>query len=429
MVARPKQIILLAVGALACVNAAVAKDPDWKRRGRPARRLVSLGRGNVDLRHILANQAATGSWPKNIDTTKLQTGKKDEHGTFDNGATVGEIRFLVRAYRVTAKPEYRDAVIKAVDHILVRSIRPAAGRSSFRRVSSISPHHVQRRCNERQPVLELAARGVNLGSSLRVLRIAARRPPRRSMPELLASSNLRSSWTAKRRSGVRSMTRSRSSLVREPSSRSRCDARRRGDSTLLMSLDHPSPPVITAVEAGARWFEEVKLQGIRQVVENGDKRIVADPNAPPLWVRFSEIGTNRPLFCGRDSVVKYDLAAIEPERRNGYAWYGTWGDALAKRYARWKSNRSKPRFWHSDRRKVKSQNEIRWMNEEVAECWARFPRTFFLLALLSTSSFDSWWSFFLDRLKSLRIRAGIDHLATCDPHDPPSGVVRSAISG
>ncbi len=67
--------------------------------------------------------------------------------------------------------------------------------------------------------------------------------------------------------------------------------------------------------------------------------MIPDPNAPPLWARFYEIGTNRPLFCGRDSVVKYDIAGIEPERRNGYAWYGTWGDGLATRFTRWKSKR------------------------------------------------------------------------------------------
>ena len=64
--------------------------------------------------------------------------------------------------------------------------------------------------------------------------------------------------------------------------------------------------------------------------------IVPDPNAPPLWARFYEIDTNRPFFCGRDGVKKYAMAEIEPERRNGYAWYGNWGRRVAERYARWK---------------------------------------------------------------------------------------------
>jgi len=45
--------------------------------------------------------------------------------------------------------------------------------------------------------------------------------------------------------------------------------------------------------------------------------------------------TNRPLFLGRDGAIKYDLAAIDHERRNGYAWYGYWGLKLSQPYARW----------------------------------------------------------------------------------------------
>jgi len=45
----------------------------------------------------------------------------------------------------------------------------------------------------------------------------------------------------------------------------------------------------------------------------------------------------RPIFIGRDSVIRYDVAEIEAERRNGYAWYVTEPDALlTKDYPKWK---------------------------------------------------------------------------------------------
>ena len=110
---------------------------------------------------------------------------------------------------------------------------------------------------------------------------------------------------------------------------------------LLMSLEDPGPDVVRAVRAGARWYEDAKLIGIRQVVGDGDKKIVPDPAAPPLWARFYEIGTNRAFFCGRDGVKKGDLAEIEAERRNGYAWYGEWGHQVLSRYARWEAARSR----------------------------------------------------------------------------------------
>ena len=110
----------------------------------------------------------------------------------------------------------------------------------------------------------------------------------------------------------------------------------------LMNLDDPSPEVTEAVAAGVAWFESAKLSGIRQTRVDGDKVIVEDVDAQPLWARFYEIETNRPIFCGRDGVKKYSLAEIEAERRNGYAWYGDWGRPLASEYTKWQKNRPAP---------------------------------------------------------------------------------------
>ena len=43
------------------------------------------------------------------------------------------------------------------------------------------------------------------------------------------------------------------------------------------------------------------------------------------------------VFADRDGVAKPDLAGIGYERRNGYAWYGTWPQSLlAVEYPAWK---------------------------------------------------------------------------------------------
>jgi PelA/Pel-15E family pectate lyase len=113
---------------------------------------------------------------------------------------------------------------------------------------------------------------------------------------------------------------------------------------LLMSVDRPSTEVVQAVEGAVAWFEAAKLTGIRQTVVDDPKAprgrnkvVVADPSAPPLWARFYEIGTNKTLFADRDGEPKYALADIGYERRNGYAWYGTWpAKLLAGSYPAWK---------------------------------------------------------------------------------------------
>jgi PelA/Pel-15E family pectate lyase len=52
-----------------------------------------------------------------------------------------------------------------------------------------------------------------------------------------------------------------------------------------------------------------------------DRVVVNDPKAPPIWARFYELGTARPLFCNRDGKAVYSLAEVDRERRTGYGWY------------------------------------------------------------------------------------------------------------
>jgi PelA/Pel-15E family pectate lyase len=68
-----------------------------------------------------------------------------------------------------------------------------------------------------------------------------------------------------------------------------------------------------------------------------DVVVVPDATAPPIWARHYEIGTDRPIFAGRDAVKRYALAEIEAERRTGTAWYGHWPTSLLNdEYPRWR---------------------------------------------------------------------------------------------
>lgn len=118
----------------------------------------------------------------------------------------------------------------------------------------------------------------------------------------------------------------------------------------LMELPNPTPEVITAIESAIAWFESAKIEGLRietfpitPVRFEGftariDRRVVEDPQAPPIWARFYDIETNRPFFCNRDGIKVDHLAEVKLERRAGYAWYGTWPARLSERdYPAWKS--------------------------------------------------------------------------------------------
>jgi PelA/Pel-15E family pectate lyase len=108
----------------------------------------------------------------------------------------------------------------------------------------------------------------------------------------------------------------------------------------LMGIEKPSPEVVRAVKAAVAWFESVRIPGIRVVQRDGDRFVVEDAAAPPLWARFYELDTNRPFFCGRDGIVKYKLSEIEHERRNGYRWYTDRpAKLLADLYPKWLDRR------------------------------------------------------------------------------------------
>jgi PelA/Pel-15E family pectate lyase len=326
---------------LFCVAApgASAKSFPWRVYAEKPEDWYKSGEGARIAENVLSHQSQQGDWPKNIDTSeKPYDGDRSRLvGTFDNGATVGEIRFLAKAYAVTGQTRYRDAFKKALDHVLAAQYPNGGWPQTFPPGKSY-PRHITLNDNTMVNLLELVrdvARSDAFGFVDR---------PRRSACERAFDVGIDCIVKCQVKAGGRPAVwcaqhdektlEPRGARTYELPSLSGSESA--GVLLLLMSLEDPTADAIRAVHAGARWFEASRLTGIRQVMVDGNKVIVQDRNAPPLWARFYEIDTNRPFFCGRDGVKKYDMAEIEAERRNGYAWYGTWGNSVAARYASWK---------------------------------------------------------------------------------------------
>ncbi len=117
----------------------------------------------------------------------------------------------------------------------------------------------------------------------------------------------------------------------------------------LMDIKNPTTEIVDAIESAVRWFEKSKINGIRVdtiplkgAIRGIDRVVVQDKNAPPLWARFYEIPTNRPIFTGRDKVLRNALAEIEIERRTGYQYYTNAPQRLLEvDYPKWKEKISK----------------------------------------------------------------------------------------
>jgi PelA/Pel-15E family pectate lyase len=111
----------------------------------------------------------------------------------------------------------------------------------------------------------------------------------------------------------------------------------------LLAIDNPSDVAKRSIQSAVAWFQKVKIEGVDvrwqrdpNLPRGGDRVLIADPSAKPLWARFYEIGTNQPMYVGRDGVVRDNLADIEYERRVGYNWVGEFAaDLLEKDYPAW----------------------------------------------------------------------------------------------
>jgi PelA/Pel-15E family pectate lyase len=298
-------------------------------------------------RNILSHQADLGGWPKNIDTTVAPyTGdRKALKPTFDNDATTDELRFLARIYRATQSERYRQAFEKGMDYIL-KAQYLSGGWPQFYPTDDKYHRYITFNDNAMTRLLEFLRETYTSDVYSFVdsgRRQAARRAFDRGI-ECILKCQIRvngklTAWCAQHDEVTYEPRPGRSyELVSLSGSESV------GIVRLLMSLDHPSPAVVRAVEGAVAWFKAAKIPGIRQVMRpderaprGRDKIVIQDPTAPPMWARFYEIGTNRPIFADRDGVAKRELSAIGYERRNGYAWLGYWPQPLLeKEYPAWR---------------------------------------------------------------------------------------------
>ena len=295
--------------------------------------------------NVLTWQTPTGSWPKNKDTASEPfTGdSEDLHGTFDNSATTNELRFLARAFRHTDKPRYRQAFLKGFYHILEAQY-PNGGWPQYYPIGKGYHRHITYNDDVMVQNLELL-RDVSESSDYEFLKIEHRTKAKTAVTKgidcvlrtQIKQDGKLTAWCAQHDEITLKPAWGRSYEPPSTSGAESVDVVR-----FLMSIQEPTQEIIAAIEGAVKWFRSVTIQGIRLerfTNTNGqeDKRVVKDPDAAPIWARFYEIDTNRPIFLDRDSVVRYSFSEISQERRTGYAYYGGWATGLiTDEYPRWR---------------------------------------------------------------------------------------------
>jgi PelA/Pel-15E family pectate lyase len=304
--------------------------------------------------NVLMYQRDSGGWPKNIDMAKLLTAadaaalvkqKQAIDSTIDNGASYTQLIFLARVFAAKKFDRYKRAFLKGVDYLLDAQYANGGWPQYFP-----SPQgyygHITFNDGAMIGVLKLLQDVVQNRPPYSFVddrrRIRAGQAVQRGLEVILKTQvlvkNQRTIWGAQHDPVTLAPAPARTF---EPVSLASAESV--GIVRFLMSLDQPTRQVVDAIQSAVKWFETAKISGIRWVqtadaAKPGrfERVVMRDSSAGPLWARFYEIETNRPVFAGRDGVIKYDVQEIEVERRNGYRWYvDDPNELLNKDYPAW----------------------------------------------------------------------------------------------
>ena len=289
--------------------------------------------------NVLLHQRGTGGWSKNVDMAAVLTErekaglikqKQKNDSNIDNGATYTQLAFLARVYTARKLERHRDAFLKGVDYLLKAQYDNGGWPQYYPRLTGYYKHIT-----------------FNDGAMINVLRllrdIAQKKAAyvfvdedRRDKAEKAVQKGveciLKTQIVVQGKRTVWCAQHDEVTLAPAGGRKYELPSLSGGESVqivrFLMGIERPGEQVVEAIESAVAWFKRSKITGIRWIEKphgsrpgDFDRMVVQDPNAEPLWARFYEIGTNRPMFVGRDGVVKYNVAEIEEERRNGYQWY------------------------------------------------------------------------------------------------------------
>jgi len=358
--ARSRALAALDKTALAAERAALAgpapADPPEDHSGGAGMPLdrPAAWYGTPEARHvadvIVSFQTAAGGWGKNVDRRGplRQPGQhwvasgKSFVGTIDNNATTTELRFLARVQAQTPGPAgqaYRDAFLKGARYLFDAQY-PNGGYPQVYPLEGGYHDAVTFNDDALIDVVEvledIARRDRDYAFVPAPVAGAARAALDKAVQLILATQvvrdGVRTAWG--QQVDVLTLTPAGArnfepvSLVSQESA---------ALLLYLMAQPAPSPEAAAAVHAGAAWLKAAALRDIAWSAATPDagRQRVARPGAGPLWARYYDIASMRPVFGDRDRSIHDDVNELSLERRNGYAWYGTRPAQALAAYATW----------------------------------------------------------------------------------------------
>ena len=309
--------------------------------------------------NMILFQRANGGWPKNYDMKAILTPEQVEkvastkavlHTTFDNETTYTHVYYLAQVYTATKIKKYKQACERGIQFILDAQYANGGWPQYYPLEKNYSRHIT---FND----------GAYMGIMNLLDQIVHNNPNFTFLDETLKSKVTESyhkgidcilNMQIKDNGRLTAWCQQHDEVTLAPAwarkfePPSICNGESVDVVLFLMKIKNPSERIIQSIQSAVKWFEDSKIYNTRiesfeidafeskyKTVKR-DIRVVEDPTAAPIWTRFYELGTNKPLFSDRNSELLYSLAEVSVERRNGYAWYTSSPQKVLEKYPDWK---------------------------------------------------------------------------------------------
>jgi PelA/Pel-15E family pectate lyase len=331
-----KKTVLLAMslGLLLLSAKTGAMDYNWSAWLRNNDTWFSGAEARAIADSIVKYQLADGGWRKDMANTG-QTGEWAK-STIDNDATISQIIFLARVYRQTNNSAYLTSCRRGIDLLLNAQYDNGGWPQIFGAGSATYHRHITFNDGAMVQVLELLKSVSEKSGHFAFMDDARAARAKNAVDrgvecilntQIVFNSGEVTAWCQQYNSITLAPAGGRAYELPSVSGSESVGVVNFLKSYHASLGDNPRLDVVRAINAAVTWMDKVKIVGIRvnNITTNGqpDRVVVSDP-ASTLWARFYELQTNRPIFVGRDGIIRYSLAEIEQERRAGYAYYGNW---------------------------------------------------------------------------------------------------------
>ena len=308
--------------------------------------------------NILLFQRDNGGWPKNYDMCAILTPKQIKelvktksilHTTFDNATTYTHIDYLAQVYTITKEEKYKIACLKGIDFILQAQYSNGGWPQYYPLEKGYSSHIT---FNDRayMGIMETLKKIVNNDLNFTFLDSKTKDKVVKSYQKgidcilkmQIVDQGKQTAWCQQHDEFTLAPA-----WARKFEPPSICNGESADIVLFLMDMKNPSPEIIKSIQSAVKWFEDSKIYNTRietfdtpefnsqYKTVSYDRRVVIDSTAPPIWSRYYELNTERPLFCDRNSKYLYSMAEVSCERRSGYGWYTYAPEAVLNNYPLW----------------------------------------------------------------------------------------------